>query len=404
MPIDHRRARDERHAPPARPRPAPPTPAITPAITPAPRRLALPHGTLDLPAFLPDATLGVVRAVDAADLMQCGVRGLVMNTFHLMQHPGSSTVQALGGLHTMSAWPHPIITDSGGFQAYSLIRQNAKFGTLTDNGILFRPEGSDRKLHLTPEKCIQLQVSYGADVVMCLDDCTHVDDAPEQQELSVQRTIAWAARCRAEFDRLMAQRRDATPRPLLFGVVQGGGSPALRAQCADALLAIGFDGYGYGGWPLDGEGSLLTDMLAHTRRLTPSAYAMHALGVGHPVSIAACTRLGYGIFDSALPTRDARHGRLYTFRDADPHPLTDGDGWFRFFYATDDKHIKDARPISEHCACPTCRQYSRGYLHHLYKHSDTAFQRLATLHNVHFMAQLMSLLQRDVDAVTGQAA
>lgn len=370
-------------------------PAGSPAVQPleTPSSLVLPHGTLPLPTFLPDATVGVVRAVDSADLMACGVRGVVMNTFHLMQHPGSSTVQALGGLHKMSAWPHPIITDSGGFQAYSLIRQNAKFGTLTDNGIIFRPEGSDRKLQLTPEKCVQLQLSYGADVVMCLDDCTHVDEADDQQAIAVERTIAWAKRCRAEFDRQMAQRRDDGARPLLFGVVQGGGSRELRAACAEALLEIGFDGYGYGGWPLDGEGNLLADILAYTRELIPSKFPMHALGVGHPANIAACAQLGYGIFDSALPTRDARQGRLYLFNDPMPQPHPNHKRWFSFVYINDEKHVKDARPLSEHCDCHTCRHYSRGYLHHLYKSSEATYMRLATIHNLRFMAQLMEALQ-----------
>jgi queuine tRNA-ribosyltransferase len=354
--------------------------------------LDLPHGNLALPAFLPDATLGVVRAVDSIDLLHSGVQALVMNTFHLMQHPGSSTVQALGGLHRMSGWPRPIITDSGGFQAYSLIRQNPKLGSLTDNGILFRPEGSDRKLQLTPEKCVQLQISYGADVVMCLDDCTHVDDAPEQQAISVRRTIAWAKRCRAEFDRLLAQRKDDGPRPLLFGVVQGGGARDLRRECAEALLEIGFDGYGYGGWPLDADGKLLVDILSYTRALIPAQFPMHALGVGHPASIATCTALGYGIFDSALPTRDARHARLYSFTGDAPQPSTTGTDWFRFVYLNDAKHIKDARPVDPTCDCLTCRHYSRGYLYHLYKNSDTAFMRLATIHNVRFMARLMAAL------------
>jgi queuine tRNA-ribosyltransferase len=299
----------------------------------------------------------------------------------------------------MSAWPHPIITDSGGFQAYSLIRQNAKFGTLNDNGILFRPEGSDRKLQLTPEKCVQLQLSYGADVVMCLDDCTHVDDVAEQQTLSVERTIAWAKRCRAEFDRHFSKGRNdrgddnsGVARPLLFGVVQGGGSPELRAACAEALLEIGFDGYGYGGWPLDGEGNLLTDILAYTRELIPTRFPMHALGVGHPANIAACAQLGYGIFDSALPTRDARQGRIYIFNDAQPQPDPTHKAWFSFVYINDEKHIKDARPLSEHCDCHTCRNYTRGYLHHLYKSSDAAYMRLATIHNLRFMAQLMDSL------------
>jgi queuine tRNA-ribosyltransferase len=367
-----------------------------PVETPA--ALELPHGTLPLPTFLPDATVGVVRAVDSGDLQGCGVRGVVMNTFHLMQHPGSSTVQALGGLHKMSAWPHPIITDSGGFQAYSLIRQNAKFGTLTDNGIVFYPEGSSRKLQLTPEKCVQLQLSYGADVVMSLDDCTHVDDVDAEQTVSVERTVAWAKRCRAEFDRCLGQRRgdgrkDEGVRPLLFGVVQGGGSRELRARCAEALLEIGFDGYGYGGWPLDAQGNLLEDILAFTRALIPAQYPMHALGVGHPASIAACAQLGYGIFDSALPTRDARQGRLYIFKDATPQPNPNAKGWFSFVYINDEKHIKDARPLSADCDCHTCQHYTRGYLHHLYKSSEATYMRLATIHNLRFMARLMDALR-----------
>ncbi len=155
--------------------------------------LALNHGLLDLPAFLPDATLGVVRNVDSADLEGCGVQGLVMNTFHLMQRPGSSTVQALGGLHAMAGWNHPIVTDSGGFQAYSLIRENARYGSVTRRGVVFQPEGRERKLQLTPEKSIQLQLSYGADIVICLDYCTHVDDTPQRQEEAVAITIDWAA-------------------------------------------------------------------------------------------------------------------------------------------------------------------------------------------------------------------
>ncbi|MEX1021394.1 MAG: tRNA guanosine(34) transglycosylase Tgt [Litorilinea sp.] len=366
-----------------------------------PASLTLPHGDLRLPAFLPDATLGAVRAVDSQDLLDAGVPALVMNTFHLMQHPGSSTVAALGGLHAMTAWPRPIITDSGGFQAYSLIRQNPRYGTLTDRGILFRPENQRSKLQLTPEKAVQLQLAYGADVVMCLDDCTHVDDAPAEQRLSVRRTLDWAKRCRQEYDRQLDQRSkdfEHNARPLLFGVVQGGGDPDLRRECAETLLEIGFDGYGYGGWPLDGDGNLLVDMLAYTRSLIPAHYTMHALGVGHPDNVIACAALGYGIFDSALPTRDARQGRLYSLaHPLDPQlspPLPAG-GWMRRLYINDAKHIKLNRPISEHCACHTCRRYSVGYLHHLFKQSDVLFMRLATIHNLHFMAQLTEVLAHD---------
>ncbi len=355
------------------------------------QHLQLPHGRIDLPIYMPDATLGVVRAVDATDLQQCQVQALVMNTFHLMQKPGSSTIQALGGLHTMSAWPFPIITDSGGFQAYSLIQQNAKFGTLDDNGITIKPEGADRKFHLTPEKAVQLQMSYGADIIMCLDYCTHVDASVNIQEDAVMHTIAWAKRCKHEFERLLKQKHfEDGKQPLLYGVIQGGGTPELRKRCAEALLEIGFDGFGYGGWPLDGKGQLLTEIITYTRGLIPRQYPMHALGVGHPGNVAECTRIGYGIFDSAMPTRDARHARLYTFTG---EATSFTAKWFSYIYVGDDKHIKEDKPVSQFCDCLCCSHYSLGYLHHLFKINDTLFYRLATLHNLRFMTMLTKRLQ-----------
>ncbi len=361
--------------------------------------LALPHGALPLPTFLPDATLGVVRALDAADLERLGIDALVMNTFHLMQHPGSSTVQALGGLHRFAGWQRPIITDSGGFQAWSLIRQNPKNGSLSDEGITFLPEGATRKYQLTPEKAIQLQLAYGSDVVMCLDDCTHAEAPEADQREAVRRTLLWARRCRSEFDRLLDQKRlEPALRPRLFGVVQGGASHALRAECAAALLEIGFDGYGYGGWPLDAEGQLLDEMLAYTRSLIPAALPMHALGVGHPASVAWCMRQGYALADSALPTRDARRGRLWLFtRREGALAVQPGEkaDWFRFVYITDDKFIKDPRPIDEACGCPTCARYTRGYLHHLYRANEAAFQRLCTLHNLAFVVEMVARLRAE---------
>ena len=348
--------------------------------------LDLPHGRLSLPVFLPDATYGMVRALDAADLEQCGVQAVVMNTFHLMQSPGSSTIQSLGGLHRMAGWRRPIVTDSGGFQAYSLIHQNPKNGTLTDRGILFRAEGSDRRVQLTPEKTVQLQLSYGADIVICLDDCTHAEAGLDTQRESVRRTVDWARRGKAEFERLVEEKR-LTPRPWLFAVVQGGGSLELRRACAEALLEIGFDGFGFGGWPLDGHGRLLTDILAYLRELVPPAFPLHALGVGHPDNVVECARMGYGLFDSALPTRDARHGRLYTGSLADPAGAP-----FAFVYAGDDKHIKASRPVDAACDCACCSRYSLGYLHHLYKMNDTLYFRLATIHNLRFMNRLIERL------------
>ncbi len=356
-----------------------------------PTHLALAHGDLTFPVYLPDATQGVVRAVDAEDLLNCGVQALVMNTFHLMQRPGSTTILSLGGLHRMSGWPGPIITDSGGFQAYSLIHQNPKFGQLTGRGITFQPEGADRKYQLTPEKTVQLQLSYGSDVVICLDDCTHVNATREEQELSVRRTIAWARRGKAEFERILKQKKlPPEQRPLLFGVIQGGGYLDLRKECAEALLEIGFDGFGYGGWPLDEDNRLLSGVFAFVREVVPEEYPLHALGVGHPENVLACYDMGYGIFDSAMPTRDARHGRLYAFTrpPEDPGAGLGGKGWLEYVYITDERNIKDSHPVDAFCDCLACRRYSRGYLYHLFKTGDTLFYRLATLHNLRFMVRL----------------
>jgi queuine tRNA-ribosyltransferase len=353
--------------------------------------LQTPHGSIALPAFLPDATMGVVRAVDSADLEAAAVQAVVMNVFHLMQKPGSSTIAALGGLHRMAAWPHPIVTDSGGFQAYSLIRQNPKVGAIGESGIRYRPDGTGRPFLLTPEKSVQLQMAYGADVVICLDDCTHVDAAQAEQEAAVARTVRWARRCRQEFDRQTSLRSLAeSARPLLFAVVQGGADTALRRRCADELLEIGFDGYGYGGFPLDAGGNLLEDLLAFTRSTIPQELPMHALGVGHPESVAACARMGYRLFDSALPTRDARSGRLYRLNGSLDD--TRGGGWFSTVYVDDDRYVKAAGPISPGCDCHACRCYSLGYVRHLHKCGDSLFLRLATIHNLRFMTRLMESL------------
>ena len=372
--------------------------------------LDLVHGSLALPIYMPDATLGVVRSVDATDLENVGVEALVMNVFHLMQKPGTSTIHALGGLHAMAHWPHPIVTDSGGFQAYSLVRQNAKFGKLNDQGIHFKPEGAEREFQLTPEKSVQLQMAYGADVVICLDDCTNVADPLEEQQRSLERTIKWARRCKDEFVRQLKARKIVyTPRPassggteplrpLLFGVVQGGGQVNLRQECARALLDIGFDGYGYGGWPLDENGNLVSDMLQATREAIPACYPMHALGIGSPDSVVHCVRMGYGIFDCALPTRDARNGRLYVWKtnpatpDFNSATLVKRD-WYDTLYIDDEKHIKTNKPISAYCDCPTCARYTLGYLRHLRKSGETLYFRLATLHNLRFMTQLIGALR-----------
>ena len=358
------------------------------------RALQLPHGRLQLPIFLPDATRGVVRSLDARDLAECGLEAVQMNVFHLMQRPGSSTIKALGGLHRLFGWDLPIVTDSGGFQIYSLIRQNPQMGQLSERGMILRPEGSPHRLNLTPEKSIQLQMSYGADVLICLDDCTDVDEAPAAQREAVERTVQWARRCKVEYERQIEERKlAAQSRPLLFGVVQGGGDRELRRRCAEELLEIGFDGFGLGGWPLDSEGKLLTEVIAYTRELIPAEFPMHALGVGQPANLVCCARMGYSLFDSTMPTRDARRGRLYAFT-REPATCSFQGSWYAYLYLQDAKHIRSDAPISAYCDCVSCSRYSRAYLHHLFKIDDPLFYRLATLHNLRFMVQLIRRLRQ----------
>ena len=360
--------------------------------------LNVPHGRLIFPLFMPDATFGVVRSVGSEDLRRCGVQAVVMNVFHLMQHPGSSVIQALGGLHSFSGWDGPIVTDSGGFQAYSVVRRNPKLGSVTKKGIVFRPEGSSRKFLLTPEKSVRLQLSYGSDLVICLDECTHVSDPVQVQEESVARTIGWAKRCKTEFERIVKKsHRSKELRPLLFAVIQGGGSLELRRECAERLLEMGFDGFGYGGYPLDSKGNLLADLIEFTRELVPAEFPMIALGVGEPTNVVRCAEMGYELFDSSLPTRDARQGRLYVFSsDFFRRSVGLGSDLYSYLYIQDKKHIKSIESVSRHCDCLACSGYSRAFLHHLFEMKDALYSHLATIHNLRFMTLLMERLKGDL--------
>ncbi|MFW6107287.1 MAG: tRNA-guanine transglycosylase [bacterium] len=349
--------------------------------------LATPHGELALPAFLPDATRGVVRAVDAADLEAVGVPGLVVCAYHLMQRPGAQAVAALGGLHALMGWRRPIVVDSGGFQVFSLIRQNPRLGSITDKQAVFRAAEGRKKQRLSPEKSIRTQFAVGADILVCLDDCTHPDDPPGEQAASVDRTVRWARRCRDEFDRVLAERGlGEAGRPLLFAVVQGGRDLDLRRRCAEALIEMGFEGYAFGGWPFDREGRLLREVLARTAELLPDEKPKYALGIGNPDALVACARMGYSLFDCSLPTRDARRGRLYLF----PGPGLD----YRRLYIRDARYHRDPEPVAEGCTCPCCRAASRAYLHHLFAIADPLALRLATAHNLRFYATLMERLRR----------
>ncbi|MEM7158873.1 MAG: tRNA guanosine(34) transglycosylase Tgt [Myxococcota bacterium] len=357
--------------------------------------LSTAHGPLPAPCYIPDATRGFVRSVDASDLEAVGIPALMINAYHLMTRPGIRVVQRLGGLHRFAGWSGPIVTDSGGFQVFSLIRQNPKHGQIRDNEIVFRPPDGKDKLILTPEKVVQTQFRLGADVMVALDDCTGPEAPADEQRRAVDRTVAWARRALVEFNRQLAQRRSKDIPPTLVAPIQGGNDPALRRDCANALLDAGLTTFGFGGWPLDEHGALQLDMFQVLHELLPMTTPLFALGVGKPEHLTAITALGRpAVFDSSLPTRDARHHRLYRFRDALPEgPLTSGRDFFERLYILDKKHATADEPISPHCDALCCRRYSRGYLHHLFKCEDPLAKRLATLHNLRFYTQLAAHLQ-----------
>lgn len=342
-----------------------------------PRTLETGHGTLDLPVFMPDATRAAVRTLDSEDLEAAGVRCLMVNSLHLANAPGASLIKSQGGVHAFMGWGRPIATDSGGFQALSLSGGKSQSARVSDEGISFRTGASNKKQLITPEKCIQRQIDLGADILFCLDECTHPRQPPAEQRTSVERTVAWALRCRKELERL----ESAGAR--LFAVVQGGDDLNLRNECAERLQAIGFDGYGFGGWPVRPDGALTEGAVAMPGYFDAGTL-LHGLGIGNPEALRNAHAAGYSMFDCTLPTRDARHQRLYCFSEG---------GGSTTFNAGAETWARDQRPVEEHCDCLLCRRYSRAYLRHLFQVEEAAAQRLATIHNLRFYTRLMDTLR-----------
>ncbi len=350
-----------------------------------------------LPTFFPDATRGFIRTVDTQDLKNAKVEGLIMNTYHLFTEPGASVIKELGGLHQYTHWDKTIISDSGGFQLLSLIHSNQGLGKITDKGIIFYrgSKGNKKKYDFTPEKCIETQFTFRSDIIICLDDCPQKNASEEEVTLAVNRTIKWAKECKTAFEKQTKQRKfDSKSRPLLFAVIQGGDSKSERKRCADALLEIGFDGYCFGGWPLSEDSTFNEDIVAYTASLTPSNLPKYGLGIGNPTALALSYLAGYDIFDCVLPTRDARHGRLYIFTDEiEPQNKETFTRFWKYFYPEKDSYRRDSKPIDENCDCYTCKNFSRAYLNHLFVLEDPLAFRLATIHNLRFYTLLIEKIR-----------
>lgn len=350
------------------------------------------RGNLHLPAFLPDATRGVVRTIDAKDLQNSGIECLMVNALHLSNHPGISVIKKHGGIHEFMGWNKPIFSDSGGFQVFSLINNSAKMGSVSKRGFVYRLTKGGKKNILTPEKSIQNQFRINTDAIFCLDYCTHPDAEKNLQQESVQITIDWAKRCKKEFERQLNQQKITGKPPFLLAVIQGGNNKELRKRCSDGLFEIGFDGYGFGGWPVDRNGNLV-EAVEMVAEWVPGNYPLHALGIGKPENIVSAFHLGFNLFDCVLPTRDARHNRLYVFKDRLENINLKVNDFYKYIYIQDNSNIRKTMPIDKNCDCFCCLNYTISYLHHLFKIEDPLLNRLATVHNLRFYSRLMERLR-----------
>ena len=331
-------------------------------------RLTLNHGTVDTPAFMPVGTYGSVKGISPQDLRDIGAQICLGNTFHLWLRPGLEVIEAFGGLHQFMAWDGPILTDSGGFQVFSL----GALRKITEEGVRFSSPVNGDKLFLTPEESMRIQKVLNSDVVMIFDECTPYPASVPEAADSMRLSLRWARRSRDEFDRL--ENPNA-----LFGIVQGGMYENLRDESLAGLTDIGFHGYAIGGLSVGEPKEDMQRILHHTAPRLPVDKPRYLMGVGTPEDLVFSVQAGIDMFDCVMPTRNARNGWLFTRH---------GDVKIR-----NAVHKKDTRPIDESCDCYTCRNFSRGYLHHLNRLNEILGARLATIHNLHYYQQLMRELR-----------
>jgi queuine tRNA-ribosyltransferase len=328
------------------------------------------HGTVPTPTFMPVGTAGTVKGMTADAVRSTGAGIILGNTYHLMLRPTAERVARLGGLHRMMDWPGPILTDSGGFQVMSL----GALRTLDEGGVTFRSHLDGSKHRLTPERAIEIQNLLDATITMVLDECTPFPATHDQAESSMALSMRWAARCRSAF-----QTRDGYG---LFGIVQGGTYPDLRARSAEALLGIGFEGYAIGGLAV-GEGqAAMFEVLEATLPHLPGTHARYLMGVGTPDDLIGAVLRGVDMFDCVMPTRAGRTGRAFT-----------SSGILNMRNA---RHADDAGPIDPACICPACARHSRAYLHHLFKAAEMLGPMLLTWHNLTYYQSLMRGLRQAI--------
>jgi queuine tRNA-ribosyltransferase len=324
------------------------------------------HGTFDTPCFMPVGTRGAVKTLDSYDLEHLGVQVVLANTYHLMLKPGAAVIAELGGLHAFTGWRGPMLTDSGGFQIFSLTDKPGNV-RVDDDGVTFKSTYDGTTHRLTPERAVEVQEQLGADIQMVLDICPALPAHQPVLRLAVDRTAVWADRARARHG-----RADQS----LFGIVQGGTDLALRVESAERTVAIGFDGYGIGGLSVGESHAEMLPALEAAIGALPDGKVRYLMGVGDPARLVDAVALGVDIFDCVLPTRHARHGTV----------LTDAGRW----NLKNARFAADAGPLDDGCECSTCARWSRAYLRHLLVVQEPTVRRLLTMHNVAWMLRFVA--------------
>ncbi len=324
-------------------------------------KIETPRGSIHTPIFMPVGTLGTVKAMTPEELKEIGAEIILGNTYHLHLRPSDSLIAKLGGLHRFMNWDRPILTDSGGFQVFSL----AKLHKRSEEGVRFQSHLDGSSFWLTPEISIGIQENLGSDIMMVFDECPELPASREKLQESLELTTRWARRCKE------ARKTDQA----LFGIVQGGGELDLRRQSLEQMTEIGFDGYALGGLSVGESKEEMYYVLDHVAHEMPAATPRYLMGVGEPEDLLAGIESGIDMFDCVMPTRNARNGNLFT-----------SEGKVTIKQA---KYREDERPLDPNCNCNTCQHYSRAYLRHLYQCNEILAMRLNTLHNLHFYLQLM---------------
>lgn len=333
--------------------------------------LDTPHGAIDTPAFMPVGTRATIKGLTPAQLAETGAQIVLANTYHLMIRPGPETVAALGGLHRFMNWPGPILTDSGGFQVFSL----AALRSLSDDGVAFQSHIDGALVELTPEASIRVQNELGADIIMCFDECAPLPSTPAALRQAVARTVSWAQRCR----RVHARADQA-----LYGIVQGGLDLGLRRRCLDALAEIGFDGYALGGLSVGEAPAQMWALLHEFADELPADRPRYLMGVGTPRDLVEAVTAGVDQFDCVLPTRNGRKGYAFTSR-----------GVLRLRNAA---HRTSGDSLDADCHCYACRGFSRGYVRHLLMQQEALGATLVSIHNLTFYQRLMAEMRAAIEA------